>query len=141
MEAWRCLLRAACDDDDGTETVPSTVYFALGNLHYIWGDLLEKGRKAELGAEGAARAVVAEVKELRRQALRKRAAGKTTRRAPANTTSGRENRGTDNAVVTRSSVNGGGSAGDRSREEVQLITSKANHREAWEWYLKAAENG
>lgn len=46
VEAWRSLLRAAC-----AESVPADVYFALGNLHYVWGELLEFGKRAELGAE------------------------------------------------------------------------------------------
>lgn len=46
VEAWRSLLRAACAD-----SVPPDVYFALGNLHYVWGELLEFGKRAELGAE------------------------------------------------------------------------------------------
>lgn len=46
VEAWRSLLRAAC-----AESVPPDVYFALGNLHYVWGELLEFGKRAELGAE------------------------------------------------------------------------------------------
>lgn len=46
VEALRLLLRAA-----SAETVPRHVYYALGELHYHWGELLEFGKRAELGAE------------------------------------------------------------------------------------------
>lgn len=46
VEALRLLLRAA-----SAGTVPQNVYFALGELHYHWGELLEFGKRAELGAE------------------------------------------------------------------------------------------
>lgn len=46
VEALRLLLRAA-----SAESVPRDVHFALGELHYTWGELLEFGKRAELGGE------------------------------------------------------------------------------------------
>ncbi len=46
IEVLRLLLRAA-----SAGTVPRHVHFALGELHYHWGELLEFGKRAELGAE------------------------------------------------------------------------------------------
>lgn len=130
MEAWHCLLKATCT----TENEPRAsrdVYFALGNLHYLWGELLERGKKAELGAEGAARAVVAEVKALRRRALQKRAeATRASKKKPPGLR-----------------VEDDGTKSSSGQESSSLTTSddgdavKVRHPEAWEWYLKAAEEG
>lgn len=111
MEAWRSLLEAAC-----AESVPGNVYFALGNLHYIWGDLLKRGRNSELGAERAARAVIAEIKQLRKQVTRERHRGKATEI---------EGRRKEEQAFTIS-------------DEVK---AQVDHPEAWEWYLKAADQG
>lgn len=117
MEAWRYLLHAACAD-----SVPADVYFALGNLHYIWGDLLESGKRAELGAEGAARAVVAEIRELRKQAIKKR------QLAPASGGSTRRHKASTGGEAIPSGSSDGASPG-------------IDHPEAWEWYAKAADKG
>lgn len=132
MEAWHCLLKATCATEQ--EPRPSRdLYFALGNLHYLWGDLLEKGKKAELGAEGAARAVVAEVQQLRRQALRKRTAGsRATKKRPDNEVRSDERR--SEQVPDCSLTDDGGN-------DQGLVRPLVDHLEAWGWYLKAAEHG
>lgn len=122
--------------------MPPDVYFALGNLHYIWGELLEFGKRAELGAEGAARAVVAEIKDLRQQAMKKRqlapgsfgskgGAGKS----PTKTTrmSDGSSSGKDGRVLSDGAREAGGGRGTPPPE--------VDHPEAWEWYLKAALSG
>lgn len=132
MEAWHCLLKAACATDEESRS-SSDVHFALGNLHFLWGDLLEKGKKAELGAEGAARAVIAEVKQLRREALRKRgeasgATKKRSKRAVRNEDSGSKK--APDFLLT-----------DDIRNREGLVLPLVDHPEAWGWYLKAAEQG
>lgn len=119
MEAWRCLLEAACVDG-----APADVFFALGELHYNWGDLLELGRRAELGAEGAARAVVGEIKHLRKHAMRKR-------------------RETEGAAPARRAERSGTRHADEEfpADPENEVGPWGNHREAWEWYLKAADLG
>lgn len=121
MEAWHCLLQAA-----RAGSGPTDVYFELGNLHYIWGDLIAFGRRAELGAEGAARAVVGEVRELRRQAIKKRRTLQRKRGKLEWTEAGRHSREACTAIATSSGSKGG---------------PEMDHPEAWEWYLKAAEQG
>lgn len=111
MEARRCLLQAA-----RAGSAPADVYFALGNLHYVWGDLIAFGRRAELGAEGAARAVVGEVRELRKQAIMKRRTSKRKR--------GKLER-----------------MGASSHSGDEKGNPELDHPEGWEWYLKAAEQG
>ncbi|CBJ48465.1 conserved unknown protein [Ectocarpus siliculosus] len=137
VEAWRLLLKAAC-----AETVPPDVYFALGNLHYIWGELLEFGKRAELGAEGAAKAVVAEIKDLRKQAMKKRqlapgSFGSKGRagKSPTKTTrmSDVSARGNDGRVLSVGAREAGGGRGTTPPE--------VDYPEAWEWYLKAALSG
>lgn len=123
--------------------MPPDVYFALGNLHYIWGELLEFGKRAELGAEGAARAVVAEIKDLRKQAMKKRqlapaSLGSKGRagKGPAKTTGNSEDcaSGKEGPVLS----DGTREAGD-GRETP--APAEVDHPEAWEWYLKAALSG
>lgn len=127
MEAWRCLLRAA-----SAESVPADVYFALGNLHYVWGDLLEFGRRAELGAEGAAKAVVTDINKLRRQAIKKRQLTPASRSkhpargSPTTTRKDEANRDEGRVVFAATS--------DKPFPEF-------DHPEAWEWYMKAAKRG
>lgn len=129
MEAWRCLLQAAC-----AESVPADVYFALGNLHYLWGDLLEFGKRAELGAEGAAKSVVADIKELRKQALRKR------QMSPASRSTKRTAGGFSAKQTAGPSRNEGGAfPAATTRDEASV--PGVDHPQAWEWYIKAAEHG
>lgn len=90
---------------------------ALGDLHYTWGHLLEFGKRAELGADEAAKAVISEIKELRRKSIKKR------RTAPA---SGGIRHGAEDGIVT---------AGEKKK------SPSINHPEAWEWYVKAADMG
>lgn len=129
MEAWRCLLQAAC-----AESAPADVYFALGNLHYLWGDLLDSGRRAELGAEGAARSVVADIKELRKQALRKR------QRSPASRSTKPTPGGFRAKQTDGPSINAGGAFPAASRRDEKSLP-EVDHPQAWEWYIKAAEHG
>ncbi|CAM9552627.1 unnamed protein product [Laminaria digitata] len=129
MEAWRCLLQAAC-----AGSVPADVYFALGNLHYLWGDLLDSGRRAELGAEGAARSVVADIKELRKQALRKR------QRSPASRSTKPTPGGFTAKQTDGPSINAGGTFPAASRRDEKSLP-EVDHPQAWEWYIKAAEHG
>ena len=128
MEAWRCLLKAAC-----AESVHADVYLALGNLHYLWGDLLDFGRRAELGAEGAARSVVADIKELRKQALRKR------QMAPASRSMKRTPGDCRAKQTDRSSSNERGKFPTVTKDEKSVL--EVDHPQAWEWYMKAAEQG
>lgn len=124
VEALRLLLKAA-----GGGEVPPNVFFALGNLYYVWGDLLEVGKRAELGAEGAARAVVAEIKELRKQALMKR------RLAPG-ASSGRGRRAGKGSAKARQQA-----SESRADDEKEASLADTDHPEAWGWYLKAGELG
>ena len=129
MEAWRCLLQAAC-----AESVAADVYFALGHLHYLWGDLLDFGKRAELGAEGAARSVVADIKELRKQALRQRQmspASRSTKRTPGGFSAKRTDEPNSNE--------GGAFPAATTRDEKS--SPGVEHPQAWEWYIKAAEHG
>eukprot|EP00752_Nemacystus_decipiens_P016191 g14478.t1 len=137
VEASRLLLRAA-----SAESVPRGVHFALGELHYKWGELLEFGKRAELGGEGAARAVVADIKELRKRAMRKR------QLAPA---SFGTNEASAKARRTREEVSAGEDTGRTPTIDAADDTAAArngkeavvevDHPEAWEWYLKAAACG
>lgn len=111
------------------------MYFALGNLHYLWGDFLDFGKRAELGAEGAARSVVADINKLRKQALRKRQmspASRSTKRTPG----GFSAKQTDGPG---SSNKGGAFPAATTRDEALL--PGVDHPQAWEWYIKAAEQG
>lgn len=121
MEAWRCLLEAAC-----AETVPVNVYFALGNLHSMYGDLLDHGKTAELGAEGAARAVIAEIKLLRKRAMRDRreGAGRSKGRCPRP------------AQEEPDQLKPAPAATDNKDNGPRM-----DNPEAWNWYLKAADLG
>lgn len=94
---------------------------------------MDFGRRAELGAEGAAKSVVADIKELRKQALRKR------QMAPASRSMKRTPGGFRAKQTDRPSSNEGGefpvpTKGGESLPEV-------DHPQAWEWYIKAAEQG
>lgn len=118
MEALRCLRHAA-----SAELGSSEVYLALGDLHFTWGHLLEFGKRAELGADEAAKAVISEIKELRRQSLKKR------RTAPA---SGGIRHGSKDGNYGKVAT---AAAGENE------TSPSMNHPGAWEWYVKAADMG
>lgn len=119
MEALRCLRHAA-----SAESGSSEVYLALGDLHYTWGHVLEFGKRAELGADEAGKAVISEIKELRRKSIKKR------RMAPA---SGGIRHGAKDGNVAVAAAGGGGGK--------KKMPPSMNHPQAWEWYVKAADMG
>lgn len=98
----------------------------------MWGDILEFGKRAELGAEGAARTVVAEIKQLRMQAMRKRQLAPGSRSIRAARSS--EAKGAHEVS---------GKPGDIPAVigEEKASPPEVDHPEAWEWYVKAADQG
>lgn len=135
MEALRCLLRGAANSPPSAE-----VFSALGDLHYIWGDRIEAGRRAQLGAKGAAKAVVAEIKELRRMAIRQR------QRAPGSGGIRRPHHMKKDQADSRSSSSWRadralGVSNVAEGEGSDTCPADMNHPEAWEWYMKAADRG
>eukprot|EP00903_Cladosiphon_okamuranus_P008898 g8517.t1 len=137
VEALRLLLRAA-----SAESVPRDVHFALGELHYNWGELLEFGKRAELGGEGAARAVVAEIKELRKQAMRKRQLAPASSGRKGSTKAGRNSGVSICDDKGRKSINDAAAVATAAGGDgEEAATVEVDHPEAWGWYLKAAACG
>jgi hypothetical protein len=126
LEALHWLLRAG-------NAQRADVWFALGNLHYFYSDELETAERAALGGEGAAKAVIDEIKALRRQVLkeRRRKYG-DARTRPQSASSTAATAG--GVVVTRTQH-----ASTTSLSEVPEPT--VSNQEALHWYTAAAEAG
>lgn len=95
--------------------------------------------------QGAARVVVAEIKELRKQAMRKRQLAPASSGKNGGSTKARRTRGVSFGLDTgkgRTPTNdaaAGVSAAAGDGNEASAV--EVDHPEAWEWYLKAAACG
>jgi hypothetical protein len=125
LEALHWLLRAE-------KAQRADVWFALGNLHYFYNDELETAERAALGGEGAAKAVIDEIKALRKRVLKERRRkygdARTRPQSALSTTAAGD------VVVTRTQR-----ASTTSSSEVSEPT--VSNQEALHWYTAAAEAG
>eukprot|EP00953_Heterococcus_sp_UTEX-ZZ885_P039471 20228-Heterococcus_DN1.PRE.6 len=124
LEALHWLLRAE-------KAQRADVWFALGNLHYFYNDELETAERAALGGEGAAKAVIDEIKALRKRVLKERRrkhGDARTRPQSASTTAAAAG-----VVVTHTQR----ASATTSSSEVPEPT--VSNEEALHWYTAAAE--
>jgi hypothetical protein len=122
LEALNWLLRAE-------KAQRADVWFALGNLHYFYSDELETAERAALGGEGAARAVIDEIKALRKQVLKERRrkyGDAKTRPQSASSTAA-----AGGVVVTRT----------QRASSSEALEPTVSNQEALHWYTAAAEAG
>jgi hypothetical protein len=124
LEALHWLLRAE-------QAQRADVWFALGNLHYFYSDELETAERAALGGEGAAKAVIDEIKALRKRVLkeRRRKYGDAKMRPQSASSTA----AAGGVVVTRTQR-----AASSSTEVPEPTVS---NQEALHWYAAAAEAG